>query len=358
MRKSNRIPPRVSMGIDLGDRYSYVASVKQDGELLLEKRLRTTTAAFRDFFGTVERGTRIVLEVGTHSPWVSSVLEELGHDFVVANSRNVGRALAAAAKKNDRSDALTLAALGFNPVALLRPVTHKSRKAQEHLVVIRARGSVIRMRTLAVNAVRGLVKSSGHRLPSCTTGSFHHKVLQAIPEGLRPAVLPLLEQIGKLTQLIRSYDKQIKALAESYPEVAALQGIAGVGPLVSLAFVLTIDDPHRFKRSRDVGAYLGLVPRQHESGNSSPQLRITKAGDTYLRQLLVGSAQYILGPFGPDCQLRRFGEQLCRRGGPNAKKRAVTAVARKLAVVMHRILVTAQPYDPFHCHCARQRIGA
>lgn len=336
------------MGLDLGDRYSYVAALSRDGDVLLEDRVATTREAFGEFFRAVEAGTRIVLEAGTHSPWVSALFAELGHDFVVANPRNAGRALAATGKKNDRSDALTLAQLGFSAVKLLRPITHKSQKAQEDLVLIRARAAVIRMRTLAVNSVRGLVKSSGHRLPASTTASFHLKALKDIPEELRAALLPLLEQIGNLTQLIRSYDKQIKALAESYPEAGRLQGIAGVGPLVSTAFVLTIDDPGRFKRSRDVGAYLGLVPKQHESGNSKPQLRITKAGDTYLRQLLIGSAQYILGPFGPDCQLRRFGERVGSRGAAKGKKRAVTAVARKLAVLMHRMLVTAEPYDPFY----------
>ncbi len=345
------------MGLDLGDRYSYVAALTRDDEIVTEGRVATTRKAFREYFSKVEKDIRIVLEAGTHSPWVSALLSELGCDFVVAHPRNAGRAIAANGKKNDRADALTLAALGFNPLRLLRPIKHKSLKAQEHLAVVRARAVAVRMRTMAVNSVRGLVKSSGHRLPASSAESFHRKVVEAVPDGLRPAVMPLLEHLGKLTQLLRSYDKEIKTLSKSYPEAEQLQGITGVGPLVALAFLLTIDDPGRFKQSRDVGAYLGLVPKQRDSGNDEPQLRITKQGNSYLRQLLISSAHYILGPFGPDCELRRFGESVGRRGGRKGKKRAVTAVARKLAVVMHRLLVTAERYDPFY-HAKRLPISA
>lgn len=348
MAQDTRSTPRVSMGLDLGDRYSYVAAVTQAGELVTEDRVATTRKAFRERFSKVDGDTRIILEAGTHSPWVSGLLQELGLDFVVANPRNAGRAIAANGKKNDRADALTLAGLGFNCVKLLRPITHRSPKAQEDLAVVRSRALAVRMRTMAVNSVRGIVKSSGHRLPAGSAASFHHKVVAAIPEELRAAVMPLVEHIGKLTQLIRSYDKQIKTLAENYPEARQLRGIHGVGSLVGLAYLLVIDDPGRFRRSRDVGAYLGLVPKQRESGDDSPQLRITKAGDSYLRQLLIGSAHYILGRFGPDCELRRFGERVGCRGGPKGKKRAATAVARKLAVIMHRMLVTGESYDPFY----------
>lgn len=348
---------RLSIGIDLGDRNSYVVGVTRDGEIVIEdKKIPTTREAFRAYFADLAPKTRVICEAGTHSPWVSALLESLGLKVIVANAHHAGRALAANDKKNDRTDALTLATMGLDAASLrlLRPLKHRGEKAQADLAVIRARSCAVAARTQMINAVRGLVKSSGERLPSCSADAFYRKVLDVVPSKLKPAVDPLIRQIGELTSTIREYDATIKELSERYPETEKLRAIGGVGPLIALAYVLTIDDPKRFRFSRDVGAYLGLVPRQWASGDSAPQLRITKAGNTYLRQLLVSGAHYILGPFGPDCELRRFGFRIGSRGGRKGKKRAVVAVARKLAVVMHRLLLTGEPYDPFYCDSRRQ----
>ena len=332
-----------------GDRFSYMVAVDRQGEIVAEEgRVATTRKGVAKYFARFGADARIVCEAGTHSQWVSALLEDLGFEVIVANPCQAGRALAANSRKNDRLDAITLATLGVDSVRLLRPIKHRSRAAQEDLSVIRARDAAIRMRSLAINTIRGLVKTNGERLPKCSSASFHRKVLEAVPSGLKAAVLPLIEQIGQLTTLVRSYDKQIDELCEKYPETQRLRQIKGVGPLIAMAFVLTLEDAKRFKRSRDVGPYLGLVPGQRESGASSPQLRITKEGDKYLRQLLVNGAHYVLGPFGPDCELRRFGKRVGARGGGNGKKRAVTAVARKLAVLMHRLWSTGDTYEPFH----------
>ena len=140
-----------------------------------------------------------------------------------------------------------------------------------------------------------------------------------------------------------------------YPEALLLQQISGVGPITALAFVLLVEDPRRFEQSREVGAYFGLVPRLDESSDSTPQLRITKAGDELGRRLLVSAAQYILGPFGPECDLRSHGEAIAQRGGKNAKKRAAVAVARKLAVLMHRLWIAKATYDPQYL--AKKRVA-
>lgn len=355
MRKDTLSGPRISIGLDLGDRFSYVIGTSREGEIVLEDRVPTSRDALGEYFGSLEAGTRIVCEAGTHSPWVSALLEELELEVIVANPSQAGRALAANGRKNDRLDALTLATLGFDSVALLRPIKHRGREAQNDLAVLKARDCAVRLRTRAINTVRGLVKSRGHRLPSCSSPSFHRQVLEAVPEDLHEALLPLIAHVGELTALIRTYDRKIEELGEKYAETKLLRGIPGVGPLIALAFILVIDDPRRFERSRDLGAFLGLVPRQHESGERSPQLRISKAGNTYLRQLLVSAAHYILGPFGGDCELRRFGQRVGSRGGPKGKKRAVVAVARKLAVVMHRLWLTKKPYDPFYRRSQRER---
>jgi transposase len=146
-----------------------------------------------------------------------------------------------------------------------------------------------------------------------------------------------------LSDCIQEYDEKIEKLGrEKYGPTAG----KGVGPITALAYVLTLENPDRFVKSRDVGPYLGLVPKQEDSGESPPQLGISKAGDTMMRRLLVGSAHHILGPFGPDTDLRRYGLRLCERGGKNAKKRAAVAVARKLAVLLHCLWVSGEVYEP------------
>ncbi len=226
---------------------------------------------------------------------------------------------------------------------------HRSPQAQADLAVLRSRDAIVRCRTLLINHARSIVKSSGARLPSCSADSFAHKVAPDIPETLHPALLPILETIASLTQQIREYDRQIEQLCQDqYPETKLLRKISGVGPLTALGYILTLENPDRFRASREVGPALGLVIRRDQSGDQDPQLRITKTGDVYLRRLLVGSAQYIPGPFGPDCDLRRWGLKLAERGGKNAKKRAVVGVARKLAILLHHLWKTGEVYDPFY----------
>ena len=217
------------------------------------------------------------------------------------------------------------------------------------MAIIRSREALVSCRTQLVNHVRGAVKSFGHRLPKCPARSFHKRAPEHIPEALLPALGPILEQIGSLTERIRDYERQLETISKAhYPETDLLRQVEGIGPLTALAFVLTLEDPYRFERSRSVGAYLGLVPATERSGDRDPQKRISKEGDEMLRRLLVGSAHYILGPFGSDSDLRRHGEKIASRGGKNAKKRAVVATARKLAVLLHSLWVTGALYDPLY----------
>ena len=194
-------------------------------------------------------------------------------------------------------------------------------------------------------------------MPKCPARSFHKRASEHIPEALRPALEPVLEQIASLTERIRDYDRRLVAISEEhYPETELLRQVEGVGPLTALTFVLTLEDPYRFEKSRSVGAYLGLVPATDQSGERDPQKRISKEGDEMLRRLLVGSAHYVLGPFGTDSDLRRHGEKIASRGGKNAKKRAAVATARKLAVLLHRLWVTAEVYDPlYNAHRSQER---
>jgi transposase len=250
-------------------------------------------------------------------------------------------------RKNDASDAELLARLLRADPELLCPIQHRSEEAQTDILQLRARDTLVHTLAKLANAARGMAKSLGYRLSKSSPLAFARKVRAEIPEQLQPALLPLLESMATISTQIRAMDKQLAKLAQTkYPQTERLRAVNGVGPITSLAFVLTVDDPNRFAHSRDMGPYLGLVPRQDQSGASDKQLGITKSGDGFLRRLLVSSAQYILGPFGKPCGLRSFGERLSSRGGKNAKRRAVVAVARKLAVLLHRLWVSGAPYDP------------
>jgi transposase len=346
----------MTAGLDLGDKYSYLCLIDtRSGEVIEEGRLRTTSEALRRRFASERPPMRIAIETGTHSPWVSRLLEELGHEVLVANARKT-RLIYANKRKTDEVDAENLARLARVDPKLLYPLKHRGEESQAHMALIRSREALVGTRTQLVNHVRGTVKSFGARLPKCPARSFHKRAPEHIPEALRPALGPILEQIGSLTERIRQYDRELETLCqEHYPQTQLLRQVEGIGPLTALTFVLTLEDPYRFERSRSVGAYLGLVPATDRSGERDPQKRISKEGDEMLRKLLVGSAHYILGPFGSDSDLRRHGEKIAARGGKNAKKRAAVAVARKLCVLLHRLWVTAEVYEPLHDAHRRQQ---
>jgi transposase len=340
------------VGLDVGDRQSHYCVLDLDGGVVADGAVKTTDASFRVLFEGKGR-MRIALEAGTHSPWISRLLIALGHEVIVANPRKL-RLIAESDAKHDRADACLLARLAHVGPALLSPIHARSAQTQIDLALIRAREVAVQTRTKIVNAVRGMVKSTGHRLPASPTLTFARKAREACPEALQPALLPLIRLVQTLTDDIAAYDRLVVETARAYPETQAIQTIHGVGALTAVAFVLVLDnDRARFKRSRDVGCYLGLKPKQRDSGMRSPQLGITKAGDPLLRRLATQSAQYILGPFGRDSALRRWGLSLASRGGKNAKKRAVVAVARKLVVLMHRIWITQERYDPMRADRVR-----
>lgn len=346
MLSTTALFPKITVGVDLGDRKSLVCEVDAGAEIVREATIPTTRAAVEAYFSGRER-CRVVLEAGTHSPWMSRQIKGLGHEVVVANPAEVYKKRRRK-KRNDRTDSRFLARQGRSDVELLYPIQHRSERAQEHLELIRARDQLVRARTRLINHVRGSVKSLGGRIARCSAEAFAGRARREMPAELRVASEPLLDVIADLTRRIQGMDKQVERIAEEYPAARRLQQPHGVGPLTATAFVLLVEDPTRFARSRDVGAYFGLVPRLDESSDSSPQLRITKAGDELGRRLLVSAARYILGPFGPECDLRRHGQAIAARGGKNANKRAAVAVARKLAVLLHRLWVSGAAYDPDH----------
>lgn len=338
--------PTLTIGLDLGDRKSHFFALKHDGEIIAEGKVSTSKTALRKKFEEFEPA-RVVIEAGSQSHWVSQLLDDIGHEVIVANPRQA--AALAGKRKNDRLDAQSLARTGRVDIELLAPIRHRGPDAQLDLCLIRSRCTLVRVRAQLVTHARSTAKTFGQRIKNCSTPAFADKAPLQLSAELQLVLRPVFETIALLTEQIKLYDRKVKALCKNkYPETARLMAIKGVGPLVALTYVLTIEDPDRFLNSRDVGAYLGLVPGLHESGNRQPELRISKAGDGYLRNLLINAAHYILGPFGQDCDLREHGMRICRGGGKNAKKRAVVAVGRKLSVLLHRLWTHPEPYDPLY----------
>jgi transposase len=334
-----------TIGLDLGDRWSYYCVLDEGGKIVLEQKLPTTPEAMKRIFEKQPR-SRIALETGTHSPWVSRLLTDVGHEVIVAHAQKV-QLITKSSRKDDRHDARTLGRLARIDPQLLGPVRHRSAQAQIHLSVIRARAELVKARTALINAARGLAKSFGERLPKRGSQQVDRNLAAALSTALREVVEPLLQEVESLNEHVGEYDQRIEQIAkEVYPQVALLKQVKGVGTQIALTYLLTIDDPHRFPKSREVGCFLGLRPGRRNSGQSEPQKKISKEGDRYLRTMLVQGAHYILGPFGEDCDLRRWGLKLAERGGKNAKKRAIVAVARKLAILLHRLWVSGEVYEP------------
>lgn len=346
MEKGDQPVGRLTIGVDIGDRISWWCALNADGEVVAEDAVGTEPVAVEYFFRRLP-ASLVALEVGTHSPWMSRLLEGLGHEVIVANARKV-KLISANSRKNDRMDAEFLARLARADRKLLAPLRHRGERAQADLLTVRVRAQMVELRTQAVNAARGLVKSLGQRLPKCDAHSMSREEAQGLTPEIRPQVERLLRIVEELNQEIAASDKEIQTISgERYArETQQLQQVVGVGPVTALTFVLTLDDAGRFRRSRDVGCYLGLRPKSKQSGEREPEMRISKEGDPYLRKLMVQCAQYILSRQGPDTDLKRWGLEIAAKGKKKAKRRAVVAVARKLAVLLHRLWVSGEAYEP------------
>lgn len=335
-----------TIGLDLGDTKSTLCVTDAQGKILSEEQLGTTRDALTMRFGHM-KPARIVIEACAQSGWIASLLESLGHEVHVANPRQL-HLISKSVKKTDRNDARLLARIGRLDLGLLQPTYRRTPLATEARTVLNARRNLVQIRTRLINSVRACAKGVGQKLPTCATNTFVQMATKALPSDLQALLQPQIEVIVCIQKQIEHYDQEIEQRGDKvFPQTALLRPIFGVGPQLAVAFVAAIDDPARFARSRDVGPYLGLTPRQDQSGDSDPKLRISKHGDGDLRSLLVTAALHVMRKSAPDCDLKRFGKRI---EGPTpttrSRARARIAVARKLAVLMHRLLRTGEVYDP------------
>lgn len=336
---------RETIGLDLSDKTGLYVVIDEEAEVVKQGKVSLTQGGIRKVF-SARQPCRIAIEVGTHSPWLSRLLAELGYEVIVANPRQV-KLISQGPKKTDRQDAETLARLARLDPALLKPIRHRGAQAQADLARLRARDALVKSRTELIGTARGLVKADGGRLPQCSANCFAAKARAAVAKEFLPVIAPLLAIIAGLSLKLKEIKRELEKLArERYPESAIFRQVSGVGLLTSLRYLLTLEERGRFRRSREVGAYLGLTTRQRQSGEDNPQLHITKAGDVQLRTALVQCAHYILGPFGKDSDLRRWGLGLAGQGNKSRKKKAVIAVARKLSVLLHSLWVSGEVYAP------------
>lgn len=340
--------PSKVIGIDLGNaKHAICVMSHVTGKIIDERNITNHRESLRRLSKKYPSAL-MVMEVGSHSPWISRFLENLGHEVLVANPRRM-RAIFENDRKCDLYDARMLGKIARFDRELLYPIKHQSERAQRDLLQIKLRDSLVRRRVDMISSVRGTLKSLGVLLKSPSTQSFTRYARKTLCEEYQrelDLVEPILKALDSISEQIKALDKDLAELAAThYPETERLMAINGVGVLNSLTFVLVVGDPERFLDSRDVGAYLGLVPKRDQSGDVDKELRISRKGDAYLRRMLVGCGNYIIGPFGADCDLRRRGLSLTGRGGSKAKKKATIAVARKLAVLMLTLLKTGENYD-------------
>jgi len=335
----------ITIGMDLGNKKHTVCALDQEGKVLWRREVANTPEALKPFFEE-NAGATVAMETGLCCRWISALAKSCGCDALVGNARKLA-AIWQSKQKNDENDALLIAKLARADRELFHPVELRDDERHEMVQIIELREVAVSQRTQAVNSVRGLCKAHGVFIPKCDAACFHRVAKDAIPKGMAWKFKPMLRHLKGLATTIKRYDAMLEKYAQAHfkEEVELLRTIPSVGPITSCAFVAHVADPKRFGSARDAGAYFGLTPGQDQSGDKDAPKRITKAGSTLMRHLLVTAANYILRASSPDTALKRHGERICARGGKVARRKAKTAVARKLAVVMLAMLKSGKAYD-------------
>ena len=334
------------LGLDISDRTLMACLRAPDGSTVEESTIPTTPNVVGLYLQRLKELQPVVaLETGTHSNWIYDLVKAAGFEKVIMADARMLKVIFHSTKKTDRLDAQVLARLAQSCPELLHGIRPRGEQARQDRRLLSARYASVQSRTRLITHARGIVKSAGARLVGCNTNTFP-KLVDAVPENLRQALAPLFDAIAQLNTTIAAYDKLIEARCAGDAVIERLIQVGGVGPITALAFVSAIEDPTRFRRNRTVSSYIGLRPRVDNSGKIQKQLSITKAGDGYLRQLLVQCAHVVLSKRTPESDLKRWGRSIAESGGKRGKRRAAVAVARKLSVLLLALWKTGADYKP------------
>ena len=339
----------IRVAIDLSDRQSrWEARDLSTGEVRTGV-VQMTPAGLERCFAAAEHCT-VVMEAGTHSHWLCAQLRKMGHRAEVLPADGLREG---SGKKRRRNDAKDAASLLEHAVDIERPRVKKlwqrPDEYQRDLALMRMRNAMVEARAGLVSTVRGTVKQFGERVSKCDVEYFAGRARGELSAGMLALVEPVLGQIEELNKVVAQYDEQVRAYLARRPEAARLLAVPGVGDVTVGAFLAYVGEASRFAHSRDVAAYIGLVPDQDQSGEHDPQLRITKSGDRMVRRNFLECARGIMGPFGKDSALRRWALALAGDGRNKIRNnKAAVALARKLAVLLHRLWVSGQAYDPWY----------
>ena len=327
-----------TIGVDVSDKTSKICVMTKDGgkrRVIVETTCPTTRGGFSECFSKFDRAWPVVFETGAHCRWMKAHFESMGFKAIVANPAEV-KLITESNAKSDRSDARKLARIALADIELLKPVRLRDEKHQHMLRLHEARQLLMRFRSSMICQMRSFAKSCGFRLPDCATEWFHEIDKSKWTDDYEQTVWPVLHVIETVNQKIAAYDTMIEKLANTpvfKAQVERAKEVYGVGTVGATVVVAAIDgDPERFKHARDVGPYFGQVPKTFQSGQSDPQLGMTKAGNDLVRKVLTECAHVVMKSSAKDTDLKLKGLKIAARGGRIAKKKAIGAVARGLAV--------------------------
>lgn len=332
------------VGLDVSCKTVFVCMINEKGEMVREIELVTDPDAIHSFLlGTGFQIEKIGLESGSMTHWLTKGLRSYGYEVHPMESRKMAAILATIVNKTDKNDARGIAeALRAGHY---KQCVHRSDSSMNLRTVLNSRDLLVKQRTQLTNSIRGFIRTYGIRLPKGRGKDFHERVLEAI-EGQAEEILFSIEILLKtylsLEEQISKFDIWLKRYSSQSKQVSLLKSVDGVGDITALAYITEVDDPNRFSNSRDVAAYIGLTPNQYSSGETQKQGRISKQGSSYLRFLLIEAATVLLTRCKQWSPIKSWGLKLMKKKG---KKKAIVAVARKLAVTMHSMLLSEKNFN-------------
>lgn len=341
------------IGVDVSDRESKICVMNRDcgmNSVIIETTCATTKEGFGECFDKFDRSWPVVFETGTHCRWMKQHFESLGFSTVVANPAEV-KLIVDSNAKSDKSDARKLARLALAGFDLLKPVKLRDEIYQRMLRYHESRLLLIECRNSMICQVRCYAKSCGFRIPECAAEKFHETDKSLWPTEFEQMIWPTMDAIKTLNQKIAAFNVMIKELAEQpafKKQVDRAREVHGVGLIGATVLIAAIGgDVDRFEHARDIGPYIGMVPKKSQSGDSDPQLGMTKAGNELVRKVLVECANVVMKSNARDTDLKLKGLRISSRGGKIARKKAKIAVARGIAVQIVALLkYPERPYIP------------